>query len=271
MSTVQNVVDVELKVKKPRGRKPAAEPKDQASVPVVDSKAKKSSDDAISSDESKSGDEAKEKKPRKPSLPAKFAKFIQFGLFLMKELNDEKIVAGEAPAVDEDTMIEKIRVFADIDAQKDFVQKFFDGSKDIAKSMRKMIADKKKADEKANKPVKVRKPRAKKNDDGVVDVIPDADTKPKKSKAKAKDGDLVAELVSLAKNDAGDETKTKRKYNRKPKNVEPVSAVAVAEPELEVDVVEIDGKQYLVDDQKRVFDFESHALLGSLSPLGTIL
>jgi len=261
MSAVQNVVDVEFKVKKPRGRKAAAEPKDQDSVPIVDTKVKKPR--TKSGDDTKSGDEAKEKKPRKPTLPAKFAKFIQFGLFLMKELNDEKVVAGEAPLVDETAMIEKICVFAGVDAQKEFVQKFFDGSKDIAKSMRKMIADKKKANDKANKPVKVRKPRAKKNGDGVVDVIPE----PKKSNTKAKDGDLVAELVSLAKNDSD---KPKRKYNRKPKNVDPVVNTTLAEPELEVDVVQIDGKEYLVDDQKRVFDFHSHSLLGTLSANGTI-
>jgi hypothetical protein len=97
-------------------------------------------------------------------LPAKFGKFIQFGLFLLAELNDEKLVAGEEAAVDKEYMIEKLCVFADIDVQTAFVQKFFDGAKDTAKGMRKMIADKKKADAKAAKqdasaPKKERKPR----------------------------------------------------------------------------------------------------------------
>jgi hypothetical protein len=270
MSSVENVVVVDSNIKKPRGRK--AVPKDSTAVDVQKDavkapKAKKGTETidvvkvpkvkkaiAPKATECEDGEITDEKKPRKPSLPAKYGKFIQFGMFLMKELNDEKVLAGEAPVVDEGFMLERLQVFAEVDAQKDFVQKFFDGAKDIAKNMRKMIADKKKADAKANKPVKARKPRA--------------ETKGLKNDLKndlKNGGDLVDELVSLANNDAND--KPKRKYNRKPKNVSADTDPAQldAAPELEVDVILLDGKQFLLDDQRRLFDFTSHHLIGHLS------
>jgi hypothetical protein len=208
-------------------------------------------------------------------LPAKFGKFIQFGLFLLGELNDEKLVAGEEAAVDKEYMIEKLCVFADIDVQTAFVQKFFDGAKDTAKGMRKMIADKKKADAKAAKQEasvhkKERKPR-----------VPKDSTEVKKeqgTKKKSKKTDLVAELVTLANGqaqatDTDTETKPKRKYNKKPKTTEPephTDADAEPERELEVDLVTIDDRQFLKDDQNRLFDVNSHAPCGVLNPDGSI-
>jgi hypothetical protein len=258
MSAVQNVVEV-AQVKKARGRKPAA-----AKEPVVDV-------NAVPAVVAESGDDDNAKKARKPTLPAKFAKFIQFGFFFMKELNDSRLLNGQDPIVDEALFMDELRVFADVDSQKEFVQKYFDGAKENAKTIRKLIADKKKAEAKANKPVKERKPRAKKNVDGVVDDIPGATamsndkTKTKgKAKTKASDGDLVAELVGLANADSA--TKPKRKYNRKPKNI----SLPHDTNELEVDVVIVNGKQVLIDDQRRVFDFDSHLPLGLLLPDGNI-
>jgi hypothetical protein len=209
-------------------------------------------------------------------LAAKFGKFIQFGLFLLGELNDEKLVAGEEAAVDKEYMIEKLCVFADIDVQTAFVQKFFDGAKDTAKGMRKMIADKKKADAKAAKqeasvPKKERKPRVPKDS---TEVNKEQGTK------KSKKTDLVAELVTLANGQAQathtqteTDTKPKRKYNKKPKapETEPEPDTdADAERELEVDLVTIDHRQFLKDDQNRLFDVNTHDPCGFLNPDGSI-
>jgi hypothetical protein len=285
MSGVQNVVVDAAQTKKPRGRKTKADPtvtelstdgsvvastegsvvastegsvvaSTEGSVEVVKKSrgkkpkvvVKEGGDlENVVKDTEGAGEIEKEKKPRKPSLPAKFSKFIHFGLFLMGELNDDKVLVGEPPLLDEAVMLEKLNVFADVEQQTAFVQKFFDGLKDTAKGMRKMIADKKKADKKADKK--------------------EAVTKESKSKGKAKatkDTDLVAELVTLA-NDA----KPKRKYNKKPKIVDtiPTSTPLDEQPtaELEVDLILVDGVQYLCDDQQRLFDFVSHKPCGILS------
>jgi hypothetical protein len=89
--------------------------------------------------------EQKEKKPRAPTLPSKFSKFLQFGLwFLDNHLN----VNPDSPAIDEALFKEKLLLFADIGEQQEFVQNFFDESKDVAKSIKKSILDRKRADAK---------------------------------------------------------------------------------------------------------------------------
>jgi hypothetical protein len=300
MSAVENVVVIESKstTKVGRGRKPTAKP-DQADAKPTTKVGRSKKPKADVTESTVGGDKAtvasNEKKPRKPSLPAKFGKFIQFGLFLLAELNDEKLVAGEDAAVDKEYMIEKLCVFADIDVQTAFVQKFFDGAKDTAKGMRKMIADKKKADVKAAKqdasaPKKERKPRAPKAsvEQGADDQV---EKKEQGTKKKSKKTDLVAELVTLANGQVQQsqaqpehsqpehsqteqsQEKPKRKYNKKPKtNLTDAIPDAQTEPEteLEVDLVTIDGKQFLKDDSGRLFDLHSHAPCGSLYPDGSI-
>lgn len=293
---------VAIAEKKPRGRKPKAletktdvetkiaEPKTDVEKKTVEKKPRQKKEPVAKVQGEGEGEESKvdgqgeskEKKPKKPTLPAKFAKFIQFGLFLMKELNDERLIAGETPLVDETVMLEKLCVFADVDLQKGFVQKFFDGAKDTAKTMRKMIADKKKAD---NKKDKVKKPRQKKNHDNdndntdaIVDEIPKKEKKPRQKKVK-NEPDLVAELVSLATTDntlpvntlpdtAHTDTKPKRKYTKKNNSTNTIphnhNDNNHNDNETEVDIIVIDGKQFLCDDQSRVFDFLSHKPLGKL-------
>jgi hypothetical protein len=92
--------------------------------------------------------EIKEKKPRTPTLPAKFGKFIQFGYWLIQSFKDEE---GNFSVDNEDEFIEAIHLYDSVDAQQEFVQDFFDESKDIAKNIRKMILDKKRAEAKAAK------------------------------------------------------------------------------------------------------------------------
>jgi hypothetical protein len=121
----------------------------------------------------------KEKKPRAPTLPAKYSKFIQFAYWFLQKLNDD----SDAPAVDQDLFIEKIHLYSTVDDQKDFVQGFFDESKDVNKTVRllvkqhtKDLVKAAKADAKAakvaDKPKKERKPRAKKvKDDSPEDAF----------------------------------------------------------------------------------------------------
>jgi len=270
-----------------------------------------------------------EKKPRSPILPAKFSKFIQFGFFLINRFKDED---GNFSVDNEQDFIDAIHLFDSIDAQQAFVQDFFDDSKNIAKSIRKIILDKKRAENKAikaaaksTKPTKepkapkekvVKEPKAPKEKvvkepkekvvkepkekvvkapkakvvvpevEVVVPVI-DNDTvlqpvvseKPKKAtkskKSSVVDDNFVAEVVSLANSTSTNNDKPKRKYNKKSNSsttTEPLTDTDThpepepeTEPELSVSVFEFQGKNYLIDDLNRVFDFHSHNLIGHFS------
>jgi hypothetical protein len=242
---------VDKKQKKPRKVKT-----DTVAVPVVaelelESEPLTNSEAAISSSNAK--------KPRAPTLPAKYNKFLQFGYYLMQSLKDAE---GNINVNSTDHFIEQIHLFDSLDNQKNFVQEFFDQTKDINKAIRKLNADKKKASVKAaklaskmaSKPAKPTKP-AKKN-----------------NKNTSSDDTFVSDIVSLATNN--DNQKPKRKYNKKTnldsdKNII-INADDIEDTEdtddnnLDVDVMIIDGVNYLVDANKRVFDFNSHNLIGNL-------
>jgi hypothetical protein len=108
--------------------------------------------------------------------------------------------------------------------------------------------------------------------------------KPKKGKAKknAVDDQFVSEVVSLANAVVtSNDTKPKRKYNKKsnndhdnltqtlphsltlPETVTETEPEPEPEPELSVSVFDFQGKQFLIDDHNRVFDFHSHLLVGT--------
>jgi len=134
-----------------------------------------------------------EKKPRPPTLPAKFGKFIQFGFYFMKTFNQDAAAANEAP-LDEAKFLEVLRLRGTVDEQKDFVQTFFDDSKEIAKEIRKLVKA---------KPVKAKRAKKEPAEDG-------ADPAPKKKRGKKAivtngQSDLVAEIVALA-NGGGEPT-----------------------------------------------------------------
>ena len=250
--------------------------------------------------------EIKEKKPRTPTLPAKFGKFIQFGYWLIQSFKDED---GNFAVDNEAEFVEAIHLYDSVDAQQEFVQDFFDDSKDVAKEIRKLILDKKRAEakeakaaakaaEKAAAPPKepkapkekvvkepkekvVKAPKAPKvKADETVEVAeevlqPVVADKPKKGKAKKPvvDDKFVAEVVSLANATQPPAQpiadKPKRKYNKKdktanadvPTNTDTDTDTA---PELSVSVIELHGKQFLLDDDNRLFDFHSHDLVGNL-------
>jgi flagellar biosynthesis GTPase FlhF len=93
---------------------------------------------------------------------------------------------------------------------------------------------------------------------------PVATEKAKKGKGKKPvvDDQFVSEVVSLANAQAEPlNDKPKRKYNKKDKPSQPLADADA--PELAVSVFEFQGKQFLIDDNQRVFDFHSHALLGN--------
>jgi len=266
--------------------------------------------------------EIKEKKPRTPTLPAKFGKFIQFGYWLIQSFKDED---GNFSVDSEDEFIEAIHLYDSVDAQQEFVQDFFDESKDISKSIRKMILDKKRAEAKAAKAAekaaakppkepkapkekKVKEPKVKEPKEPKEKVVKEpkakepkapkepkakapktvkaevvaepvvtedtvlqpvvVEQKPKKGKAKkaAVDDQFVSEVVSLANAVVSTNVdKPKRKYTKKTNNNTIDDTINVSQPELQVDVFEFDGKQFLIDDQQRVFDFHSHDLIGHFS------
>ena len=88
-------------------------------------------------------------KPR-TTLPAKYNKFIQFGYFLMTKLNQENTI------VDETLFLDKLSIFNTIDSQQSLVQEFFDNSKTVNKTLRKLVTTHKKNIIKANKPQRVK-------------------------------------------------------------------------------------------------------------------
>ena len=280
--------------------------------------------------------EIKEKKPRTPTLPAKFGKFIQFGYWLIQSFKDDE---GNFSVDNEDEFIEAIHLYDSVDAQQEFVQDFFDESKDIAKNIRKMILDKKRAEAKAAKAAekaatkppkepkapkekKVKEPKApkevkepkvkepkvkepkvkepkvkepnekvvkepkekapKKTKDVKVPVVAEqvvvedtvlqpvvVEQKPKKGKAKKAtvDDQFISEVVSLANAVVTtNDDKPKRKYTKKTTPVETATLDNDNDndndTQLDVEVFDFLGKQFLIDHQQRVFDFHSHNLIG---------
>jgi hypothetical protein len=150
----------------------------------------------------------KEKKPRAPTLPAKFSKFIHFAFYLTNKINDSAALDGIDPPIDSSIVFDAVKLFADVDTQRDTIQEFFDASPDNKKALRKLIADQKKAAAKANKEPKEKKPRAPRKKSTDTDPVDSNETIPKVKKSRAKkpkadiQDDFVADMVSLATNSA---------------------------------------------------------------------
>jgi hypothetical protein len=197
-----------------------------------------------------------EKKKREPGLPAKFGKFIQFGFYLAESLKDSE---GNFTINSYDDFINKMYIFDTVENQQNFVQKFFDQSKDINKSIKKMILNKKKADAKAaklaNKPVKKNNKKNNTPNDNTTVTDTHADN-------------FVSEVVSLAN------PKPKRKYNKKTTATSdnaPANDYNDATDELDVEIINILGTDYLIDNNKRIFDFNNHNLIGFLDNNNNII
>jgi len=136
-------------------------------------------------------------------LPEKYGKFIQFAYYMMDNIIGlDDLPEDEERKMMRESFLEKIKLFESVEDQQAMVQGFLDNSKEIKKTIRKTISDRKKAIAKeltkANKPV--RQPRAKKvNSDG-TDVV----KKPRKKATKEINNvqdELLNDLVSLARDE----------------------------------------------------------------------
>jgi len=85
------------------------------------------------------------------------------------------------------------------------------------------------------------------------------------------DDNFVSEVVSLA--NPNTKPKPKRKYNKKTNdnNVDNLDVLdnnnnnnnnTTDDPDLDVEIINIDNTNYLVDSDKRIFDFYNHNLIG---------
>jgi len=271
----------------------------------------------VVSSATKSASAVKEKKPRTPTLPAKFGKFIQFGYWFMKRINS---LHEDIPAVNEDLCMEQLNIFGDIETQQAFVQAFFDDSKDVAKTLRTMLQQKKKDEVKAAKAATKaaakqqakdgskadKKPRASKaseNKDNDASEPSDKKVRGRKPKAKVLTSEdaFVNEMVQLATSDTlppvpppqtndsktkepkAKESKTKESKTKanepkakEPKTKEPKAKLPKTKQpynndqnleQTSVSVLNLNDKQYLIDDQQNVYDFHSHLPLGKFNPL----
>jgi hypothetical protein len=247
-------VNVTMKEKKPRKpRAPKTVATEPAVAPTTELVAELVAEPIVTVAETEPS-VSSEKKKREPGLPAKFGKFLQFGFYLAESLKDSE---GNFTINSYDDFIKKMYIFDTVEDQQNFVQKFFDQSKDINKSIKKLVANKKKADAKAvklaNKPVKKNNKKNNTPNDNTTVTVTETDN-------------FVSEVVSLAN------PKSKRKYNKKTATSDNAPANDAtnandandATDELDVEIINILGTDYLIDINKRIFDFNNHNLIGYL-------
>ena len=207
-------------------------------------------------------EEKKEKKVRAPSLPAKYNRFIQYTYYMLRSLNNAELEKNGELLFDEEKMFEAANVFGEMEVQKAFVEEFLE-NKGIAKEMRTHVADKKK-DEKAAAKQQVlnekaaAKQRKLEEREAAKKVVADAKAAKKgasKKKTKKEEPvDLVTSLVTLA-NSSTEEAEQASQEQEQEEEAE--------EDELDVKVITIEGKEYLIDDTNNLYDNESHAQIGT--------
>ena len=198
-------------------------------------------------------EEEKEKTVRK-SLPAKYNKFIQYTYYMLRTLNNAELENSGEVLFDEDKMFEVCHVFGEVEVQKAFVEGFLE-NKGIAKEMRTHLADKKKADKAAAKQKVLNDKAAEKQrklDEKAAAKKAAADAKAAKKGATKKKStkepvDLVTSLVTLANSNGEEEVKADEEE----------------EEELDVKIITIEDKQYLIDEANNLYDSESHAQIGT--------
>jgi hypothetical protein len=205
-------------------------------------------------------EEKKEKKVRAPSLPAKYNRFIQYTYYMLRSLNNAELEKNGELLFDEEKMFEAANVFGEMEVQKAFVEEFLE-NKGIAKEMRTHVADKKK-DEKAAAKQQVLNEKAaekqRKLDEKEAAKKAVADAKAakkgasKKKTKKEEPVDLVTSLVTLANSSTDEAEQASQDDNE-----------ATEEDELDVKVITIEGKAYLIDDTNNLYDNESHAQIGT--------
>ena len=197
-----------------------------------------------------------EKKVRAASLPAKYNRFIQYTYYMLRALNNAELEKNGEVLFDEDKMFEAANVFGEVEVQKTFVEGFLE-NKGIAKEMRTHVADKKKA-EKAQAKQQVLNEKAaekqRKLDEKADAKKALADAKAAKkgaSKKKSKKAEPTADLVTTLVSMANSPTESSK------------PAVEEEEDELDVKVIQIDGKEYLIDENNNLYDNTTHGMIGS--------
>lgn len=196
-----------------------------------------------------------EKKVRK-SLPAKYNKFIQYTYYMLRALNNAELEKNGELLFDEDKMFEAANVFGDVEVQKTFVEGFLE-NKGIAKEMRTHLVDKKKADKAAAKQQVLNEKAAEKQrklDEKAAEKQRKLDEKAakkattKKKSKKAEPTDLVTTLVSMANTPTESSNQAEEEEE---------------EDELDVKIIQIDGKEYLIDENNNLYDSATHGMIGS--------
>ena len=208
-------------------------------------------------------EEVKEKKARPATLPAKYNKFIQYSYYLIRALNNASLEKHGEELFNEELFFNEAHVFGDVKTQEEFVTSFLE-NKSIGKEMKTHLADKKKAAVKAEKEAVKAAAKAEKEavkaaakaekDAAKAAAKAEKDatktTKPKKEKKEKKDEkDLVTSLVTLAN---GDEAVPEAAEE----NIE-------EEEELDVQMFEHQGKEYLIDDSNTLYDVDNHTVVGT--------
>ncbi len=214
-----------------------------------------------------------EKKARAPSLPAKYGKFIQYSYYLIRAINNAALEQNGAVLIDEDQFITAAHVFDNIANQQAFVGSFLE-NKNIAKEMRTHLAEKKKAEVVAAKAAAKAEKEAEKNAAKAAAKAAKAaakpakqpketkpkDSKPKDTKSKSKkakssvEPDLVTSLVALANTSLAPTATAIAAGN--------ATVADNEEEELDVRVITINAKEYLIDDNNNLYDSNSHAVIG---------
>jgi hypothetical protein len=197
-------------------------------------------------------EEEKEKTVRK-SLPAKYNKFIQYTYYMLRALNNAELEKNGEVLFDEEKMFEAANVFGEVEVQKTFVEGFLE-NKGIAKEMRTHLADKKKAEKAAAKQKVLNDKAAEKQrrldeKEAAKKAAADAKAAKKgasKKKSKKEPVDLVTSLVTLANSNGEEEVQNNEE-----------------EEELDVKIITIENKQYLIDDANNLYDSETHAQVGT--------
>jgi hypothetical protein len=204
-------------------------------------------------------EEKKEKKVRAPSLPAKYNRFIQYTYYMLRSLNNAELEKNGELLFDEEKMFEAANVFGEMEVQKAFVEGFLE-NKGIAKEMRTHVADKKKDEKAAAKQQVLNEKAAEKQrkldeKEAAKKAVADAKAAKKgasKKKTKKEPVDLVTSLVTLANSSTEEAEQASQDDNE-----------ATEEDELDVKVITIEGKVYLIDDTNNLYDNESHAQIGT--------
>ena len=199
-------------------------------------------------------EEKVEKKVRAAGLPAKYNRFIQYTYYMLRALNNAELEKSGELLFDEEKMFEAAHVFGEVEVQKTFVEGFLE-NKGIAKEMRTHLADKKKADKAAAKQKVLNDKAAEKQrklDEKAAAKKAAADAKAAKKGATKKKStkepvDLVTSLVTLANSNGEEEVKADEEE----------------EEELDVKIITIEEKQYLIDEANNLYDSESHAQIGT--------